>query len=350
MDDRGLPGQYRMERGPFLQPGGWVQAVEHDPRPHHVELQPVANLGQVDHPGGVGQVAPARAKTSGEHPRVGIFEAPDLLQGEVPVLEICAREVRKQTVDLNLAELAGEVEKGVQVFRQYAQSAHAGIDLEVDRHGRTCPLRGLGKALEVLGPEYRGREPMGDHQIVATFVRSTEDEYRRSDSRVSQLDAFLDQRHPEHLHPLIFERLGDRHRPMTVGVGLDHGENLGAWRQRSNRRNVSRQGAQIDLRARWPDGNVERAPARGLRNGQIRVLRSRDFRPGGGIAMSPTGHTRAFGASPVFHWRCSPSTFNGSVSQVVLPPDASRFYSGGIHATGQPDLSEESYGDAQSRG
>src|SRR5437016_3938677 len=86
-----------------------------------------------------------------------------------------------------LAQLAGE----------HPDPPHAGVDLQmrVDPAAKgPCGARQPGCVLE---PEDGWRQIVLNQQVVAAVVGSSENEDRRSNPSVPQLDALLDQRHSE---------------------------------------------------------------------------------------------------------------------------------------------------------
>ncbi|MCY1391482.1 hypothetical protein D9M71_63270 [compost metagenome] len=66
-----------------------------------------------------------------------------------------------------------------------------------------------------------------DQLQFVSLEEALQQQYRLADARRAQLQRFLDAGHGKTVG-LRLQRLGAAHRAMTIGIGLDHGEGLGA--------------------------------------------------------------------------------------------------------------------------
>ena len=128
-----------------------------------------------------------------------------------------------------------------------AQAAHAGIHLEV-RARRAAPLLGgPGQRLDLVRAVQRGHQVVTQHELRLGGREAAEDQDRRTDPRPAKLDAFLGDRHAEPLDPFAHKRAGDTHGAVAVGVGLHDREHRPRPDSPAHRRQIVRQGVQVDL-------------------------------------------------------------------------------------------------------
>ncbi len=101
------------------------------------------------------------------------------------------------------------------------EAVHPGVDLEVHRQG---PAAGGGLVVQgggAGGIVDGGLEFVADGRGDVGGGHRAHDEDGRGDAGLAQGNALFDEGDRQHLDALFFEGLGHRHRPVTVGVGLD---------------------------------------------------------------------------------------------------------------------------------
>ncbi|MCY1536650.1 hypothetical protein D9M68_721130 [compost metagenome] len=141
---------------------------------------------------------------------------------------------------------------GVAVLgRVQADPVHAGIQFEPDSerlaHGGTLD------GLELPVCMHHGAEVVLLDQLqFVRFEESLQQQDRLADPRRAQLERFLDAGHGKTVG-LGFQRFGAAHCPMAVGIGLDHGQSLGAA-DFAGEAVVVAQGFEIDQGTGWTHG------------------------------------------------------------------------------------------------
>ena len=121
--------------------------------------------------------------------------------------------------------------------------------------------RGGAEGGDPLGGVERRREPVGQRGVRGGGIALAQEEHRRGDAVLAQLDALVDQRHGQPAGAAGQRGPGHRRSPVAVAVGLDHRAELGRRRQAGQHGRVVRHGGQVDLgpgRARAPLGHGHR--------------------------------------------------------------------------------------------
>ncbi len=198
--------------------------------------------------GAVGQVDLIRGEAARPQDRDRLLEQVDLTVCEGVGRVIGDSQVGERTGDPHVAR--GAFQNGRErrhVGGRDAQTAHAGIHLEV-RVGRAAPLlRGPGQSLDLVRAVQRRHQVVPQQELRLGGREAAEDQDGRADPRPAKLDAFLGDRHAEPLDPFAHQRARDTDGPVAVSVGLHDREDRARPDSPAHRRQIVREGVQIDL-------------------------------------------------------------------------------------------------------
>ncbi len=167
-----------------------------------------------------------------------LVEAIELEPGEGDALLavlVGDRQVRPEPLHDELLVLRDGLEQRSELLEVHTHPVHAGVHLDV--HGDLAPeaagsLPGRRHALE--GREGR-RQHGGDRRAHDLGRGLGQQEDRRGDLGLAQLDALVDDGHRQAVRAGLEESGGHRHRPVAVGIGLDHRAERGAVEPRLGR-------------------------------------------------------------------------------------------------------------------
>ncbi len=137
-------------------------------------------------------------------------------------------EVRVDRIEREVRAREQLRQRPAQVVVAEAEAIHAGIDLEVIAQRRAA-LRGA-VLQRVAGGRARDRrrQVVIEHAVEIADAERAEDQDRRANAGLAEIDAFFDVRHRQHRRARGFECRRDAARAVTVGVGLDDGDDAGA--------------------------------------------------------------------------------------------------------------------------
>ena len=218
--DAGPQRQRRLQLGALrrhLGPGR--DAVDGDAGPHHVATggrsprQRAGRVGGVDErrrvPGLLqhadGGIEPGELGDGGRHPRL-----------------VGPGQVRPQALPPQLRPGQQRLDERHELVRPGAHPVHAGVDLEVDPHGRAPGLPGLvGQRLQVVDRVRGGREPPADELVELVLGLLGQDEHRGQDAGLAQRHPLLDERHAQALGAGLERGPGHGSGAVAVAVGLD---------------------------------------------------------------------------------------------------------------------------------
>ena len=244
VDDARAPGERRLHLDRARRRLERVDAVEQDPRPHHVQVR----VGQAQERRGVGDVPQRRRQRVALVEAQHLVEALELQPRGRQVLGIGIGEVRVDALDLDVRRARGRLEQGSGAVVVDADPLHAGVDLEVD--ARLAAVS-RGRLLDVGEPRERGHregEPVLEEQRDLPGPDPAHHQDRVLDAERPQRDALLHERHAEGVG-LRREAAGHRLEAVAVGVGLEDGHDLRSA-------DVGLDGREVRAEPRQADGGV----------------------------------------------------------------------------------------------
>jgi hypothetical protein len=110
----------------------------------------------------------------------------------------------------------------------------------------TCTgMRRLPKPLDLSGVVHHWREPLR-HDHVRGAVHTAHHQDGNLDAGVAQRAGLVDAQHRQLPAAGLEQRARDRHRPVAVGVGLHHGEDLAALGPAPRLGEVGAHGREVD--------------------------------------------------------------------------------------------------------
>ena len=258
MGDRRAPREDGLEAGALVQRRIGRLAVEQDAGADEVEVAAIFGRVVQEEGAAVGDVAPFWIVAGRPETLSRALEVADLGRVLRVIEPLGVGQVRCQPLDAHVSRQGERAHKIVEFAWRDADAPHARVELDVGpRHAADAPGRFVEAPELLCGKDER--HEIVRHDFVVIRPGAAEHEDVRGDAGLPELHALLDERDAEEIHAALGELLGDGNGAVSVGVGLDHGQQAVAVGQRLAAGQVVSQGGQVDL----GHGRAAEAVARG---------------------------------------------------------------------------------------
>ena len=205
-------------------------------------------------------------------------------------------------------------------FDREPAAAQAGLDLELHPEGRRV-IRGREEPVEKDRVAGRDVDRVLPRDVEPCRRNGVQHQDREPDAGLAQLERLVDRGHAQSVGAGRLEGHGDRHRAVSVGVGLDHRADRHAGPgEGSERREVRRQRVEVELEPRGP------RKRRQARRRQARLDGGLDRLPGHAGSGSVASSTRTVKPTrlPPLRRSAIPASLRRDVATASGRSDASR--------------------------
>ncbi len=176
---------------------------------------------------------------------------------DLPIGERVARiagicEVRVERFNAQARCRSNLLDRARQFALSHAHASHAAVEFQVNRD--VALARHPANALQLFWAHDADRDSMIERNANVSFLQRPENQERKFDRGIAQLDRFFEQRGGDHRDAIAATSLRQLDGAVPIRIRLEHGDQTRAVGQtRNDRIDVAGEGCKVDFRPRGPE-------------------------------------------------------------------------------------------------